>query len=50
MLCVTVSPEQGDLSAPRASLRPPALVTLARDVVKVRSTGDVICKQRLPGP
>ena len=46
---VTVSPF-GDLSAPRASLTPPALVTLSRDVVKVHSTGDIVCKQRLPGP
>ena len=40
----------GDLSAPGASLRPPALVTLARDAVKACGTGDVVCKQRLPGP
>ena len=34
----------GDLSAPRASLRPLALVTLAHDAVKARGTGDVVCK------
>ena len=33
-----------DLSVPGASLRPPALDTLARDMVKVRGTGDVVCK------
>ena len=48
---VTVSPftPPVDLSAPRVSLRPPALVTLSHDVVKAHSTGDVVCKQRLPG-
>ena len=40
----------GDLSAPGVSLRPPALVTLAGDVVKVRGTSNVVCKWRLPGP
>ena len=40
----------GDLSAPGASLRPPALVTLILDVVKLRGTGDVICERQLPGP
>ena len=48
---VTVSPlpPPVDLSAPTVSLRPPALVTLSRDVVKVHGTGDVVCKQRLLG-
>ena len=48
---VTVSPFPlpVDLSAPRVSLRPPALVTLSRDMVKVHGTGDVVCKQQLPG-
>ena len=48
---VTVSPlpPPVDLSAPGVSLRPPALVTLSRDVVKACGTGDVVCKQRLPG-
>ena len=49
---VTVSPSFpfGDLSAPGASLRPPALVTLTHDGVEVHGTGDVICKWQLPGP
>ena len=49
---VTVSPSSpfGDLSAPRASLRPPALVTLTHDMVKACGTGDVICKRQLLGP
>ena len=34
----------GDLSAPAVSLRPPALVMLARDMVKACGTGDVVCK------
>ena len=48
---VMVSPSFlfGDLFAPRASLRPPALVMLTHDMVKVHGTGDVVCKQRLPG-
>ena len=43
---VTVSPSSpfGDLPAPGASLRPPALVMLTRDAVRARGTGDVICK------
>ena len=43
---VTVSPSSpfGDLSAPGALLRPPALVMLTHDAVKVRGTGDVVCK------
>ena len=39
----------GDLSAPGASLRLPALVTLAHDTVKACGTGDVVCKWQLPG-
>ena len=31
-----------DLSAPGALLRPPALVTLSHDVVKVHGTGDIV--------
>ena len=48
---VTVLPlsQPVDLSAPRASLRPPALVTLSHDVVKVHGTGNIVCKQRLLG-
>ena len=48
---VTVSPlpPPVDLSAPRVSLRPSALVTLSHDMVKARGTGNVVCKQRLPG-
>ena len=38
-----------DLSAPGVSLRPPALVTLSHDMVKLHCTGDVVCKQWLPG-
>ena len=50
-VCVTVSPFSlpVDLSAPRASLRPPALVTLSCDAVKAHGTGNVICKWWLPG-
>ena len=47
---VSLSFPFGDLSAPRVSLRPPALVTLTRDAVKVCGTSDVICKWQLPGP
>ena len=48
---VTVSPLPlpVDLSAPGVSLRPPALVTLSRDVVKAHGTGDIVCKQWLLG-
>ena len=48
---VTVSPlpPPVDLSAPGVSLRPLALVTLSRDAVKANGTGDVVCKQWLPG-
>ena len=48
---VTVSllPPPVDLSAPGVSLRPLALVTLSCDAVQVHGTGDVVCKQRLPG-
>ena len=51
-ISVTVSPifPFGDLSAPRASLRPLALVMLTRDAVRACGTDDVICKQQLPGP
>ena len=38
-----------DLSAPVVLLRPPALVMLSRDAIKVHDTGDVVCKQRSPG-
>ena len=47
---VSLSFPFGGLSAPRASLRPPALATLTRDMVKVRGTGDIICKRLLLGP
>ena len=49
---VMLSPSSpfSDLSVPGVSLRPLALVTLTREEVRVRGTGDVICKQRLPGP
>ena len=52
ILCVTVSPSSsfGDLFAPGALLRPPALVMLTRDAVKVCGTGNVVCKQWLPEP
>ena len=48
---VTLSPSFpfGDLSAATVSLRPPALVTLTRDAVKVCGTSDIIWKWRLPG-
>ena len=46
---VSLFPPPVDLSAPGVSLRPPALVTLSRDVVKVHGTSDVVCKQRLLG-
>ena len=46
---VSLLPPPVDLSAPRVLLRPPALVTLSHDMVKVHGTGDVVCKQRLPG-
>ena len=48
---VTVSPfpPPVDLSVPRVSLRPPALVTLSRDAVKAHGTSDIVCKQHLLG-
>ena len=46
---ITISPPV-DLFAPIALLRPPALVTPGRDVVKMYGTGDVVCKQPSPGP
>ena len=48
-LTVSSLPLPVDLSAPRVSLRPLALVTLSHDAVKAHGTGDVVCKQRLPG-
>ena len=39
-------PPPVDLSAPGVSLRPPALVMLSHDTVKVHGTGNVVCKQR----
>ena len=45
---VSVFPS-GNLSAPGALLRPPALVTLTRDVVKVCSAGNVILQMAVAG-
>ena len=42
-------PPPVDLSVPGVSLRPPALVMLSCDTVKVHGTGDVVCKQWLLG-
>ena len=48
---VTVSQffPSGDLSAPRVSLRPPALVTLTHDVVKVHGTGNAVLQMAVAG-
>ena len=38
-----------DLSAPRASLRPPALVMLARDAVRAHGTVNIVLQTAVAG-